>query len=162
MSAVYPNENEKVGIYPTLPTAPPMPPPYTPVDPAITVPTRAEMEDELRKVEDEIATLRAVLASKQERVAQLKRDLGVYGLDVVKDDIRRTAHSVAQSKAFTTVKSAVTKQWNNVTQTNAYKTVNSNVSNFVKSVKSSMNGNNSATSPPYSQPQAPPYYGPST
>nr|CDS26342.1 tumor protein d52 [Hymenolepis microstoma] len=159
MSATYPTEeSEKSGIYPSLPTAPPMPPPYTPIDPAITVPTRAELEEELRKVEDEIATLRAVLASKQERVAQLKRDLGVYGLDVVKDDIRRTANSVAQSKAFTTVKGAVTKQWNNVTQTNAYKTVNNNVSNFVKSVKSSLNGKTTATPQPYSQPQAPPYY----
>ncbi|KAM3186022.1 hypothetical protein ACTXT7_005203 [Hymenolepis weldensis] len=137
MPAPYPaEENEKSCIYPNLPTAPPPPPPpYTPIDPANTILTRAEIEEELRKVEDEIATLRAVLSSKQERAAQLKRDLGVYGFDVAKDDIRRAAQSVAQSKAYTTVKGAVTKQWSTVTQTNAYKTVNTGVSNFVKSVK---------------------------
>ncbi|VUZ44392.1 unnamed protein product [Hymenolepis diminuta] len=160
MSVPYPaEENEKSYIYPNLPTAPPPPPPppYTPTDPN-TILTRAEIEEELRKIEDEIATLRAVLSSKQERAAQLKRDLGVYGFDVAKDDIRRAAQSVAQSKAYTTVKGAVTKQWSNVTQTNAYKTVNTGVSNFVKSVKSSITKQNSATPRFSSQPQVPPYY----
>ncbi len=50
------------------------------------------------QVEEEIATLRAVLASKLERSAQLKRDLGMYGIDVARDDMKRAAQTIAQSK----------------------------------------------------------------
>ncbi|VDK39791.1 unnamed protein product [Taenia asiatica] len=84
-------------MYPTLPSAPPeSPPPYTPT------PDRNEVEEELRKamdlfihlIKDEIATLKAVLASKQERAAQLKRQLGMYGFDVAKDDMKRAAHTI--------------------------------------------------------------------
>eukprot|EP00108_Taenia_solium_P003170 TsM_000172900 transcript=TsM_000172900 gene=TsM_000172900 len=124
MSIPYPTPgSEKASMYPNLPSAPPeSPPPYTPT------PDRNE-------IEDEIATLKAVLASKQERAAQLKRQLGMYGFDVAKDDMKRAAHTIATSKPYTTVKGAVTKQWNNVTNTNAYKTVNNSVSSFFKSVK---------------------------
>lgn len=96
----------KEAMYPNLPSAPPdSPPPYT------AAPDRNEAEEELRKamnllfillailqIEDEIATLKAVLVSKQERAAQLKRQLGMYGFDVAKDDMKRAAHSIATSK----------------------------------------------------------------
>ncbi|EUB54869.1 hypothetical protein EGR_10262 [Echinococcus granulosus] len=131
MSVPYPMPGtEKEGLYPSLPSAPlENPPPYTPT------PDRNEIEEELHKIEDEISTLKAVLISKQERAAQLKRQLGMYGFDVAKDDMKRAAQSIANSKPYTTVKDAVTKQWNNVTNTNAYKSVNNSVSSFFKSVK---------------------------
>ncbi|KAL5105926.1 hypothetical protein TcWFU_008723 [Taenia crassiceps] len=162
MSIPYPTSgSEKGAMYPNLPTASSeSPPPYTPS------PDRNEVEEELRKIEDEIATLKAVLVSKQERAAQLKRQLGMYGFDVAKDDMKRAAHSIATSKPYTTVKGAVVKQWNNVTNTNAYKTVNNSVSSFFKSVKSSFTGDSNASTtesvkqtpsrpPPPPQPQPP-------
>ncbi|CDS36516.1 tumor protein d52 [Echinococcus multilocularis] len=143
MSVPYPMPGtEKEGLYPSFPSAPlENPPPYTPT------PDRNEIEEELHKIEDEISTLKAVLISKQERAAQLKRQLGMYGFDVAKDDMKRAAQSIANSKPYTTVKGAVTKQWNNVTNTNAYKSVNNSVSSFFKSVKSSFSGDLSASTP---------------
>ncbi|VDM19047.1 unnamed protein product [Hydatigera taeniaeformis] len=116
-------------MYPNLPSAPPeSPPPYT------IMPERDEVEEELRKIEDEIATLKAVLASKQERAAQLKRQLGMYGFDVAKDDMKRAAHSIANSKPPVTISTLLFPDRN----TSAYKSVNNSVSSFFKSVKVSI------------------------
>ncbi|KAM7534480.1 hypothetical protein Aperf_G00000107942 [Anoplocephala perfoliata] len=161
MSAPYPSlEKGEDGLYINLPPYPPEDPPvYTPTDLSNTNLDRSQIEEELRKVEDEIVTLKTVLASKQERAAQLKRQLGLYGLDVARDDVKRATQAIVQSKPYVTVKDVVTKQWYNVTQTNAYKSVNSNVSSFFRSMKSSFTGQPTAapTAPQRpTQPSAPP------
>uniref|UniRef100_A0A5K3FJB1 Tumor protein D52 n=1 Tax=Mesocestoides corti TaxID=53468 RepID=A0A5K3FJB1_MESCO len=148
------DSQEKDGLYPNLPSAPPdNPPPYS------AAPSKEEVEEELRKIEDEIATLRVVLASKLERSAALKRQLGIYGIDVAKDDMKRVANTITQSKPYTTVKGAVTKQWNNVTQTQAYKSVNNGVNSLFKSIKSSFSGNGQEPATRSAQPATSTSYG---
>ncbi|KAM7534249.1 hypothetical protein Aperf_G00000107989 [Anoplocephala perfoliata] len=157
MSAPYPKlekevEKEEGHGYVNLP-------PYRPEDPPSTNSNRSQIEKELREIEDEIATLKAVLASKEERAALLKRELGLYDLDVARDDMKRATQAIIHSKPYTNVKEVVTKQWNN-SERKAYKSMNSSVSNLVRSVKSSVSLQPDKASTVHQQPfqpSAPPY-----
>lgn len=54
-------------------------------------------KEELAQVEDEIATLRTVLASKMRRSAELKKNLGITFLKEVSDDINQGIKNVKES-----------------------------------------------------------------
>lgn len=68
---------------------------------SLTVEEKAEKErqwrEELAQIEDEIATLRTVLASKMKRSAELKRNLGITVWKEVSDDINQGLKNVKES-----------------------------------------------------------------
>lgn len=68
---------------------------------SLTVEERAEKErqwrEELAQIEDEIATLRTVLASKMKRSAELKRNLGITVWKEVSEDINQGLKNVKES-----------------------------------------------------------------
>lgn len=57
----------------------------------------AAWKAELAQIEDEIATLRTVLASKVRRSAELKRNLGITVWKEVSDDINQGIKNVKES-----------------------------------------------------------------
>lgn len=67
----------------------------------LTVEEKAEKErqwrEELAQIEDEIATLRTVLASKMKRSAELKRNLGITVWKEVSDDFNQGLKNVKES-----------------------------------------------------------------
>lgn len=56
--------------------------------------------EELAQIEDEIATLRTVLASKMRRSAELKRNLGITILKEISDDINQGIKNVKESNVY--------------------------------------------------------------
>ncbi|XP_070600539.1 tumor protein D54 isoform X3 [Erythrolamprus reginae] len=65
--------------------------------------TEAEEEElraELMKVEEEIGTLRQVLAAKERHCGELKRKLGLTPLDDLKQNISKSWHDVQVSNAY--------------------------------------------------------------
>nr|KAF6424093.1 TPD52 like 2 [Rousettus aegyptiacus] len=81
-----------------------------PVDAAAAAPapageglTEAEEEElraELAKVEEEIVTLRQVLAAKERHCGELKRKLGLSALEGLKQNLSRSWHDVQVSNAY--------------------------------------------------------------
>lgn len=67
----------------------------------LTVEEKMEKErqwrEELAQIEDEIATLRTVLASKMKRSAELKRNLGITVWKEVSEDINQGLKNVKES-----------------------------------------------------------------
>lgn len=86
--------------------------------------TEAEAEElrcELIKVEDEILTLRQVLAAKERHSAELKRKLGQTALNQLKLNLSKSLHEVQQSNAYVKTSEKL-GEWNEkVTQSDAYK-----------------------------------------
>ncbi|XP_019867449.2 tumor protein D52 isoform X1 [Aethina tumida] len=66
-----------------------------------------EWREELAQIDDEIATLRTVLASKMKRSAELKRNLGITFLKEVSDDINQGIKNVKESNVYQTVETKV-------------------------------------------------------
>ncbi|XP_040295044.1 tumor protein D54 isoform X2 [Bufo bufo] len=80
-----------------------------------------ELRNELVKVEEEIHTLRQVLAAKEQHAGDLKRKLGQDTLSQLKLNLSKSLHDVQMSNAYvkTTEKFG---EWNEkVTQSDAYK-----------------------------------------
>uniref|UniRef100_A0A8D2CW92 Tumor protein D54 n=1 Tax=Sciurus vulgaris TaxID=55149 RepID=A0A8D2CW92_SCIVU len=81
-----------------------------PVDPGVTARTPAveglteaeeeELRAELAKVEEEIVTLRQVLAAKERHCGELKRRLGLSTLVGLKQNLSRSWHDVQVSNAY--------------------------------------------------------------
>ncbi|XP_047394550.1 tumor protein D54 isoform X5 [Sciurus carolinensis] len=81
-----------------------------PVDPGVTARTPAveglteaeeeELRAELAKVEEEIVTLRQVLAAKERHCGELKRRLGLSTLGGLKQNLSRSWHDVQVSHAY--------------------------------------------------------------
>ncbi|KAH0814879.1 hypothetical protein GEV33_007911 [Tenebrio molitor] len=63
--------------------------------------------EELAQIEDEIATLRTVLASKMRRSAELKRNLGITVWKEVSEDINQGIKNVKESNVYQTVETKV-------------------------------------------------------
>uniref|UniRef100_V5GM43 Tumor protein D54 n=1 Tax=Anoplophora glabripennis TaxID=217634 RepID=V5GM43_ANOGL len=64
-------------------------------------------KEELAQIEDEIATLRTVLAAKMRRSAELKRNLGITVWKEVSDDINQGIKNVKESNVYQTVETKV-------------------------------------------------------
>ncbi|CAN2389931.1 Tumour protein D52 family [Pristimantis euphronides] len=80
-----------------------------------------EMRSELFKVEEEILTLRQVLAAKERHAAELKRKLGQSPLDQLKLNLSKSLHEVQMSNAYVKTSEKL-GEWNDkVTQSDAYK-----------------------------------------
>ncbi|XP_042317786.1 tumor protein D54 isoform X7 [Sceloporus undulatus] len=59
-----------------------------------------ELKSELAKVEEEIGTLRQVLAAKERHCGELKRKLGLTPLDGLKQNLSKSWHDVQVSNAY--------------------------------------------------------------
>ncbi|KAM6298544.1 tumor protein D54 [Aegotheles albertisi] len=102
-----------------------------PVDSAATARTAApegltlaeeeELRSELAKVEEEIGTLRQVLAAKERHCGELKRKLGLTPLDGLKQNLSKSWHDVQVSNAYVKTSEKL-GEWNDkVTQSDFYK-----------------------------------------
>ncbi|XP_063152970.1 tumor protein D54 isoform X7 [Candoia aspera] len=80
-----------------------------------------ELRSELAKVEEEIGTLRQVLAAKERHCGELKRKLGLTPLDGLKQNLSKSWHDVQVSNAYVKTSEKL-GEWNEkVTQSDFYK-----------------------------------------
>ncbi|XP_007431235.1 tumor protein D54 isoform X2 [Python bivittatus] len=80
-----------------------------------------ELRSELAKVEEEIGTLRQVLAAKERHCGELKRKLGLTPLDGLKQNLSKSWHDVQVSNAYVKTSEKL-GEWNEkVTQSDVYK-----------------------------------------
>ncbi|KAJ8961105.1 hypothetical protein NQ318_008781 [Aromia moschata] len=95
----------------------------------LSVEEKAEQEklwrEELAQIEDEIATLRTVLASKMRRSAELKRNLGITVWKEVSDDINQGIKNVKESNVYQTVETKVGQVTKAVTDAPIYQKTSS-------------------------------------
>ncbi|XP_027477507.1 tumor protein D54 isoform X7 [Callorhinus ursinus] len=71
----------------------------TPAVEGLTEAEEEELRAELAKVEEEIVTLRQVLAAKERHCAELKRKLGLSALEGLKQNLSKSWHDVQVSNA---------------------------------------------------------------
>ncbi|XP_063003506.1 tumor protein D54 isoform X4 [Elgaria multicarinata webbii] len=76
------------------------PPPRASSYNGLTEAEEEELKSELAKVEDEIGTLRQVLAAKERHCGELKRKLGLTPLDGLKQNLSKSWHDVQVSNAY--------------------------------------------------------------
>ncbi|NXH47283.1 TPD54 protein, partial [Dicaeum eximium] len=87
----------------------------------LTVAEEEELRAELAKVEEEIGTLRQVLAAKERHCGELKRKLGLTPLDGLKQNLSKSWHDVQVSNAYVKTSEKL-GEWNDkVTQSDFYK-----------------------------------------
>ncbi|XP_069727686.1 tumor protein D54 isoform X5 [Phaenicophaeus curvirostris] len=93
----------------------------TPAPEGLTLAEEEELRSELAKVEEEIGTLRQVLAAKERHCGELKRKLGLTPLDGLKQNLSKSWHDVQVSNAYLSASSTL-EDWNEkLTQSEAYK-----------------------------------------
>ncbi|XP_068118470.1 tumor protein D54 isoform X1 [Hyperolius riggenbachi] len=79
-----------------------------------------ELQTELSKVEEEIQTLRQVLAAKERHSAELKRKLGQTPLNQLKMNLSKSLHEVQMSNAYVKTSGKI-GEWNEkVSKSDAY------------------------------------------
>nr|XP_025948623.1 tumor protein D54 isoform X10 [Dromaius novaehollandiae] len=87
----------------------------------LTLAEEEELRSELAKVEEEIGTLRQVLAAKERHCGELKRKLGLTPLDGLKQNLSKSWHDVQVSNAYLSASNTL-EDWNEkLTQSEAYK-----------------------------------------
>ncbi|NWI29783.1 TPD54 protein, partial [Sula dactylatra] len=87
----------------------------------LTLAEEEELRSELAKVEEEIGTLRQVLAAKERHCGELKRKLGLTPLDGLKQNLTKSWHDVQVSNAYVKTSEKL-GEWNDkVTQSDFYK-----------------------------------------
>ncbi|NXA34258.1 TPD54 protein, partial [Eudromia elegans] len=87
----------------------------------LTAAEEEELRSELAKVEEEIGTLRQVLAAKERHCGELKRKLGLTPLDGLKQNLSKSWHDVQVSNAYVKTSEKL-GEWNEkVTQSDFYK-----------------------------------------
>ncbi|NXM61294.1 TPD54 protein, partial [Illadopsis cleaveri] len=87
----------------------------------LTLAEEEELRAELTKVEEEIGTLRQVLAAKERHCGELKRKLGLTPLDGLKQNLSKSWHDVQVSNAYVKTSEKL-GEWNDkVTQSDFYK-----------------------------------------
>ncbi|XP_066090480.1 tumor protein D54 isoform X3 [Saccopteryx bilineata] len=72
----------------------------TPAVEGLTEAEEEELRAELTKVEEEIVTLRQVLAAKERHCGELRRKLGLSALEGLKQNLSRSWHDVQVSNAY--------------------------------------------------------------
>ncbi|XP_048354128.1 tumor protein D54 isoform X3 [Sphaerodactylus townsendi] len=96
-------------------------PPRSPSYNGLTEAEEEELRAELVKVEEEIGTLRQVLAAKERHCGELKRKLGLTPLDGLKQNLSKSWQDVQGSNAYVSASSTL-EDWNEkLTQSEAYK-----------------------------------------
>ncbi|XP_003787834.2 tumor protein D54 isoform X3 [Otolemur garnettii] len=90
-------------------------------DEGLTEAEEEELRAELTKVEEEIVTLRQVLAAKERHCGELRRRLGLSTLGGLKQNLSRSWHDVQVSNAYVKTSEKL-GEWNEkVTQSDLYK-----------------------------------------
>uniref|UniRef100_A0A667GL33 TPD52 like 2 n=2 Tax=Felidae TaxID=9681 RepID=A0A667GL33_LYNCA len=93
----------------------------TPAVEGLTEAEEEELRAELAKVEEEIVTLRQVLAAKERHCGELKRKLGLSALEGLKQNLSRSWRDVQVSTAYMKTSEKL-GEWNEkVTQSDLYK-----------------------------------------
>lgn len=93
----------------------------TPAVEGLTEAEEEELRAELTKVEEEIVTLRQVLAAKERHCGELKRKLGLSTLEGLKHNLSRSWHDVQVSNAYVKTSEKL-GEWNEkMTQSDLYK-----------------------------------------
>ncbi|CAH0557904.1 unnamed protein product [Brassicogethes aeneus] len=91
-------------------------------------------KEELVQIEDEIATLRTVLASKMRRSAELKRNLGITFLKEVSEDINQGIKNVKESNVYQSVETKVGQVTKAVTDAPIYQKTTSVIGGITGSI----------------------------
>uniref|UniRef100_A0A8B9KT14 Tpd52 like 1 n=1 Tax=Astyanax mexicanus TaxID=7994 RepID=A0A8B9KT14_ASTMX len=130
----------------------------------ITEEEKEEMHNELTKLEEEIATLRQVLSSKEKRHSELKQRLGITPLSELRHNLSRgwndmqtsTAYkktsetlSTAGQKttaAFSNLGSAISRKFGDMRNSPSFKSFEEKVENTVTNIKSKVGGTSSGGS----------------
>ncbi|XP_024415294.1 tumor protein D54 isoform X4 [Desmodus rotundus] len=93
----------------------------TPAAEGLTEAEEEELRAELSKVEEEIITLRQVLAAKERHCGELRRKLGLSALEGLKQNLTRSWHDMQGSPAYVRT-TEILGEWNErVTQSDLYK-----------------------------------------
>ncbi|XP_031344590.1 tumor protein D54 isoform X1 [Photinus pyralis] len=93
---------------------------------------------ELAQVEDEIATLRTVLASKMKRSAELKRNLGITVWKEISDDMNQGIKNVKESNVYQTVEQKVGQVTKAVTDAPIYQKTSSVIGGITGSISNKL------------------------
>ncbi|XP_006021723.1 tumor protein D54 isoform X1 [Alligator sinensis] len=89
-----------------------------------------ELRTELAKVEEEIGTLRQVLAAKERHCGELKRKLGLTPFDGLKQNLSKSWHDVQVSTAYMKT-SETLGEWNEkVTRSDLYRSASSTLEDW--------------------------------
>ncbi|XP_068087565.1 tumor protein D53 isoform X6 [Hyperolius riggenbachi] len=121
---------------------------------------KEELKNELAKLEDEIVTLRQVLAAKEKHLAEIKHKLGVSMMNELKQNFSRSWHDVQThtaykktqetlsqagmkaSAAITNVGSAIGKKLGDMRNSPTFKSFEERVENTVTSIKAKVGASN--------------------
>uniref|UniRef100_A0A8D2M7S0 TPD52 like 2 n=1 Tax=Zonotrichia albicollis TaxID=44394 RepID=A0A8D2M7S0_ZONAL len=96
----------------------------------LTLAEEEELRAELAKVEEEIGTLRQVLAAKERHCGELKRKLGLTPLDGLKQNLSKSWHDVQVSNAYVKTSEKL-GEWNDkVTQSDLYLSASSTLEDW--------------------------------
>ncbi|KAK4879996.1 hypothetical protein RN001_008142 [Aquatica leii] len=99
---------------------------------------RSVWRAELAQVEDEIATLRTVLASKMRRSAELKRNLGITVWKEISDDMNQGIKNVKESNVYQTVEQKVGQVTKAVTDAPIYQKTTSVIGGITGSISNKL------------------------
>ncbi|XP_063003507.1 tumor protein D54 isoform X5 [Elgaria multicarinata webbii] len=106
------------------------PPPRASSYNGLTEAEEEELKSELAKVEDEIGTLRQVLAAKERHCGELKRKLGLTPLDGLKQNLSKSWHDVQVSNAYMKTSEKL-GEWNEkVTRSDLYVSASSTLEDW--------------------------------
>ncbi|KAK3516959.1 hypothetical protein QTP70_028249 [Hemibagrus guttatus] len=125
----------------------------------ITEEEREEMQNELTKLEEEMTTLKQVLASKEKRHAELKHRLGMSTLSELKQNLSRGWNDVQSSTvykktsetlstagqkttvAFSNLGTAISRKLGDMRNSQSFKSFEEKVETTVSNIKSKVGGN---------------------
>ncbi|XP_019350773.1 tumor protein D54 isoform X4 [Alligator mississippiensis] len=116
-----------------------------------------ELRTELAKVEEEIGTLRQVLAAKERHCGELKRKLGLTPFDGLKQNLSKSWHDVQVSTAYRSASSTL-EDWNEkLTQSEAYKKTQETLSQAGQKTSAALSNVGSAISRKFGDMRAHPF-----
>ncbi|KAJ8275104.1 hypothetical protein COCON_G00097290 [Conger conger] len=125
---------------------------------------REEIQTELVKLEEEISTLRQVLAAKEKQHAELKQKLGITAISELKQNINKSWYEMQTSTAykktsetlstagqkttaaFSTLGTAISRRLGDMRNSPGFKTFEEKVENTVSTLKSKVGGTGSGGS----------------
>ncbi|XP_039591886.1 tumor protein D54-like isoform X4 [Polypterus senegalus] len=112
-----------------------------------------EMKIELAKVEDEIITLRQVLAAKERHASEIKRKLGLTPLNELKQNLTKSWQDVQTSSAYLSASATVDE----ITQSHAYKKTQETLAQAGQKTSAALNTVGSAISRKFGDMRALPF-----
>ncbi|KAG7275636.1 hypothetical protein CRUP_021963 [Coryphaenoides rupestris] len=125
---------------------------------ALTDEEREEIHQELAKLEEEISTLKQVLASKEKQHADLRQKLGISPLSDLKNNVTRGWHDMQTSTAykktsetfstagqkttaaFSTLGTAITRKLGDMRNSPSFKSFEEKVESTVTNIKTKVGG----------------------